>query len=80
MGVLKSKFKALYGKNYKKGGDTQPPRTRPGKAYPGGKHRRRAFAKLAMRKQMREEGIAVTSRDRPGIAAMHANIPGSMKG
>lgn len=28
---------------------TMPPRTRPGKAFPGGKHLRRALAKLSLR-------------------------------
>lgn len=59
---------------------TASPRTRDGATYPGGKHLRRALAKLAARRDWRETTIREVSRDWPGIAQMHANVPGSMKG
>ena len=53
---------------------TQPPRTREGKTYPGGKSLRRAYAKLAARKADRERTLAGNNKLVPGSFAE----PGSM--
>lgn len=49
---------------------TQPPRTREGQTYPGGKHLRRSLAKLAQRK------TGHTNSRFP----QRETLPGSMKG
>lgn len=60
-----------------------PPRTRPGQKYPGGKHMRRALARLEMRRKRYGENI---SRGHEKGNAFYApgspsrQMPGSMKG
>lgn len=53
---------------------TEPPRTRQGQTYPGGKALRRAYAKLAMRKKDREATMAGNNKLVPGAF----KVPGSM--
>lgn len=60
----------------------EPPRTRPGKEFPGGKHMRRALAKLAMRNTRSTQ----PGRYHQGGEAFYApgspsrQLAGSMKG
>lgn len=62
---------------------SMPPRTRPGATYPGGKHMRKALAKLAMRRQRYGTNISRghergDSYYAPGSPARQ--LPGSMNG
>lgn len=61
----------------------EPPRTRPGKEYPGGKHMRRALAKLAVRNTRRGVNIArghEKGSDFYKVGSHARQIAGSMQG
>jgi hypothetical protein len=56
-----------------------PPRTREGQTYPGGRHRRRALARLAARKAGYQRDLDYRKQVSPAtVLGLHE--PGSMRG
>lgn len=86
MGAGSSYHRALHGSSYKKAKSsdcTQPARTRPGAEYPGGKHLRRAFAKLKWRNE--RHGTNISRPHEKGLSfyepgGRSRQLCGSMKG
>lgn len=76
--VTTAQYRAKTGerKATKKG--TQPPRTRAGKAYPGGKQLRRAYEELYRRHKAHETTISTMHRGK-SINPLAFQKPGSMK-
>lgn len=58
---------------------TEPARSRPGSSYPGGKHLRKASARLAARRQGCEEIREQLRKRAKSVPESAFTMPGSMK-